>query len=141
MISVTMIKKLFLTSRRVSIDRTLNLGPFLPCSEFSISMLRHLPSFPCRVCSLCNSCIHPHHRTSERYPIYRRSQGMAAATERSLCGIQPRKCFDMAMIIMLVSVSFTLALTFCSLRRSTIVAPHLASKLEEGLRVSLFPSL
>uniref|UniRef100_A0A453P0P6 Uncharacterized protein n=1 Tax=Aegilops tauschii subsp. strangulata TaxID=200361 RepID=A0A453P0P6_AEGTS len=32
-------------------------------------------------------------------------------------------------------------LTFCSLRRSTIVAPHLASKLEEGLRVSLFPSL
>jgi hypothetical protein len=70
------------------------------------------PSFlDCRVRRVCNSGIYPYHRTPERYSVYGRSQGMAAATERSLCGIQPRKYFDMTTILMLVSVSFFLALT------------------------------
>jgi hypothetical protein len=37
---------------------------------------------------------------------------MAAATERSVCGIQPCKCFHVTTILMLVSVSFILALNF-----------------------------
>ena len=128
MISVTMINKRFLILLQVSLDVTLDWSPFSTMSHYSIWIqiyIQHFyakdiktPSFLCcRVRRFCNSCIHPHHRMPKRYIIYRRSQSMAATTERSLCGIQPRKFFDMTTIIMLVNVWLYLGSKFLLLAK------------------------
>lgn len=42
----------------------------------------------CRVCKFCDSGIYTHHREEEGHAIYRQTQGMAAATPRTLCRVQ-----------------------------------------------------